>query len=111
MIKDAVTDGRLAKPIVKPVEVSFTSEEQRSYDEASAAIKDISRKLQAYDAAKMTKILMRGGSRASMAKIWFAHVRKRKELLSATDRKSTRLNSSHANISYDVFCLKKHPAR
>src|SRR3712207_8830200 len=23
------------------------------------------------------------------------------------DRKSTRLNSSHANISYDVFCLKK----
>src|SRR3712207_7886715 len=25
----------------------------------------------------------------------------------ATDRKSTRLNSSHANISYAVFCLKK----
>ena len=23
------------------------------------------------------------------------------------DRKSTRLNSSHANISYAVFCLKK----
>src|SRR6185295_20054299 len=23
------------------------------------------------------------------------------------DRKSTRLNSSHANISYTVFCLKK----
>src|SRR3712207_7528921 len=29
-------------------------------------------------------------------------------LLSAIpDRKSTRLNSSHANISYAVFCLKK----
>src|SRR3712207_7441234 len=29
----------------------------------------------------------------------------------ALDRKSTRLNSSHANISYAVFCLKnkKHP--
>src|SRR5947209_16075605 len=31
------------------------------------------------------------------------------------DRKSTRLNSSHANISYAVFCLKKkmieHTAR
>src|SRR3712207_7971110 len=26
---------------------------------------------------------------------------------SALDRKSTRLNSSHANISYAVFCLKK----
>src|SRR3712207_8960629 len=25
------------------------------------------------------------------------------------DRKSTRLNSSHANISYAVFCLKKTP--
>src|SRR3712207_8431792 len=26
---------------------------------------------------------------------------------SRRDRKSTRLNSSHANISYAVFCLKK----
>src|SRR3712207_6949082 len=26
---------------------------------------------------------------------------------STQDRKSTRLNSSHANISYAVFCLKK----
>src|SRR3712207_6996223 len=28
-------------------------------------------------------------------------------LLGHEDRKSTRLNSSHANISYAVFCLKK----
>src|SRR3712207_7899479 len=27
---------------------------------------------------------------------------------SSVDRKSTRLNSSHANISYAVFCLKKN---
>src|SRR3712207_7393755 len=27
------------------------------------------------------------------------------------DRKSTRLNSSHANISYAVFCLKKKHKR
>src|SRR3712207_7310323 len=27
--------------------------------------------------------------------------------LGMSDRKSTRLNSSHANISYAVFCLKK----
>src|SRR3712207_9008892 len=27
--------------------------------------------------------------------------------LASEDRKSTRLNSSHANISYAVFCLKK----
>src|SRR3712207_2332392 len=29
----------------------------------------------------------------------------------ARDRKSTRLNSSHANISYAVFCLKKKSPR
>src|SRR3712207_7140293 len=40
-------------------------------------------------------------------------VRGRRRILQATarldlrDRKSTRLNSSHANISYAVFCLKK----
>src|SRR3712207_8147923 len=28
-------------------------------------------------------------------------------VLTEEDRKSTRLNSSHANISYAVFCLKK----
>src|SRR3712207_8109578 len=30
-----------------------------------------------------------------------------KPLVHVRDRKSTRLNSSHANISYAVFCLKK----
>src|SRR3712207_7343455 len=29
------------------------------------------------------------------------------DVLEEIDRKSTRLNSSHANISYAVFCLKK----
>src|SRR3712207_526709 len=32
---------------------------------------------------------------------------RRKQALEILDRKSTRLNSSHANISYAVFCLKK----
>src|SRR5258707_2040495 len=31
----------------------------------------------------------------------------RREERGRQDRKSTRLNSSHANISYAVFCLKK----
>src|SRR3712207_7232641 len=30
------------------------------------------------------------------------------EMGKVIDRKSTRLNSSHANISYAVFCLKKN---
>src|SRR5947209_13010857 len=33
--------------------------------------------------------------------------RTNREAAVARDRKSTRLNSSHANISYAVFCLKK----
>src|SRR3712207_7960076 len=44
--------------------------------------------------------------------------RERKEIVAVTgsddlveDRKSTRLNSSHANISYAVFCLKKKMRR
>src|SRR3712207_8818151 len=36
-----------------------------------------------------------------------AKVFKLADKTSNLDRKSTRLNSSHANISYDVFCLKK----
>src|SRR3712207_8210810 len=32
-------------------------------------------------------------------------------LVAPLDRKSTRLNSSHANISYAVFCLKKKRSR
>src|SRR3712207_7433000 len=36
-----------------------------------------------------------------------AHDRRRPALVGRLDRKSTRLNSSHANISYAVFCLKK----
>src|SRR3712207_7268375 len=37
--------------------------------------------------------------------------RKRVQIARALiDRKSTRLNSSHANISYAVFCLKKKPS-
>src|SRR3712207_8579834 len=34
-------------------------------------------------------------------------IRFRSDIAEVLDRKSTRLNSSHANISYAVFCLKK----
>ncbi len=99
MIKDAVTDGRLAKPVVVPIEVDFGSAERRSYDDASGTIKEISRKLQTYDPARMTKILLRGGSRASLAKTWFAQVRRRKELLSSTQQKLLKA----------VELVKQHP--
>src|SRR3712207_8088274 len=55
--------------------------------------------------------------RATLPERWlFPHTETRQFVLLAAkiptswltrDRKSTRLNSSHANISYAVFCLKK----
>src|SRR6476620_11739895 len=47
-----------------------------------------------------------GGSRSSTPRRRWGR-RAHAPRASATDRKSTRLNSSHANISYAVFCLKK----
>src|SRR3712207_8919997 len=37
--------------------------------------------------------------------------RRHERELRRQDRKSTRLNSSHANLSYAVFCLKKKKKR
>src|SRR5437868_8285422 len=39
--------------------------------------------------------------------VWLAQDVTRTPVLMETDRKSTRLNSSHVSISYAVFCLKK----
>src|SRR5947209_16588046 len=56
--------------------------------------------------------LFRSRQRACLAAIWgpdhelsVQHIGEPTAI--GRDRKSTRLNSSHANISYAVFCLKK----
>src|SRR3712207_8269685 len=41
------------------------------------------------------------------AQFWYTTASSKAFISPAKDRKSTRLNSSHANISYAVFCLKK----
>ena len=87
MIKDAVTDGRLAKPQVVPVPVSFTESEKKIYIETSNKISVLSRKLGAYDPKKISILLFKGGYNANLAKLWFANVRKRKELLSSASNK------------------------
>src|SRR5688572_32670016 len=52
-----------------------------------------------------------GGSQFGYKLIWVLLMSNLMALLlqslSAQDRKSTRLNSSHSQISYAVFCLKK----
>src|SRR2546430_12288569 len=39
--------------------------------------------------------------------LWVGEVVQERPVLVGQDRKSTRLNSSHSQISYAVFCLKK----
>jgi superfamily II DNA or RNA helicase len=99
MIKDAVTDGRLAKPVIIPRPVRFSSYEQRVYEETSSKIQEISARLQVHDPATISNILMNGGPRSSLAKSWFANVRRRKEILSTASQKFTQV----LNI------VKEHP--
>ena len=87
MIKDAVIDGRLAKPVIIPKAVRFTSYEQTVYEETSSQIKEISARLKVHDPITISKILMNGGPRSSLAKSWFANVRRRREILSTTSQK------------------------
>src|SRR3712207_8575845 len=52
--------------------------------------------------AKSPRVLVMRGRRYPDVEHWFILPE-----AEGLDRKSTRLNSSHANISYAVFCLKK----
>src|SRR3712207_7079322 len=55
------------------------------------------------------QISARQPAAAAMAAMTMVHLSGGRFILGlgVSDRKSTRLNSSHANISYAVFCLKK----
>jgi superfamily II DNA or RNA helicase len=98
LIKEAVDDGRLAKPEIVSIEVSLTSEEKEIYKKTSESIRNISYKLNAYDPAIISKILYQGGMRSKYAKEWFNQVRLRKDLL----------NSSKLKLSKAVSIIQKH---
>src|SRR3712207_8415662 len=55
--------------------------------------------------AKIRKIVKRLRNKSESSVVF--HHNAEIEPEACEDRKSTRLNSSHANISYAVFCLKK----
>ncbi len=86
-IKNAVSDKRLAKPIVIPIRVHLTSQEEQDYNLFSSKIKNISNRFKRYDAASMTDLLKKGGFASGMAKAWFSNIRKRRMLLSCTENK------------------------
>src|SRR3712207_7463421 len=52
---------------------------------------------------ELERLLSRGKADVRCLK----HAQISRRMRPTVDRKSTRLNSSHANISYAVFCLKK----
>src|SRR3712207_7600460 len=54
-----------------------------------------------------TQPIVRRRQRVSAHGAGAAHANRGGPGADCADRKSTRLNSSHANISYAVFCLKK----
>src|SRR5205085_5673629 len=58
--------------------------------------------LSLHDALPIWRVRGRAVPRAGRAR-----ARRRQHALRHRDRKSTRLNSSHSQISYAVFCLKK----
>jgi superfamily II DNA or RNA helicase len=100
LIKDAVTDGRLAKPQIVSIPVNFTDSEKKIYNETSTKISYLSRKLGVFDPKRISVFLFKGGYNAKLAKSWFENVRKRKELLSSAQNKMLSV----------VNIVKKHPS-
>ncbi len=86
-IREAVSDRRLAKPVVIPIKVNLTEKESKEYDAFTSKIKNISNRFKRYDVNSMTDLLKKGGFASGMAKAWFSNVRKRKLLLSYAENK------------------------
>ena len=107
MLKEAVEDGRLTKPVVIPIKVKLTAKEQQLYDNHSIKIKNISARFKRYDANSMSILLKKGGFAAGMAKAWFSNIRKRKLLLSCADSKLSAvvdlIVNKHPNQKVMVF--------
>jgi superfamily II DNA or RNA helicase len=87
MIREAVEDERLAKPIVIPIKVRLTFEEKKLYDYYSTKIRNISDELNVSDPQLMASLLRKGGLSAKLARSWFENVRNRKNLINCAQDK------------------------
>jgi superfamily II DNA or RNA helicase len=106
-IKDAVADGRLAKPVIIPIKVKLTEKEQKFYDDYSKKIRTISLRFKRYDAKAMMELAKQGGFPSWQAKAWFSNVRKRKALLASAENKLSSavelIKIKHPNQKIMVF--------
>src|SRR5919202_1112795 len=87
MIKEAVRDKRLAKPVVIPIKVYLTNDEKETYVEYSKNIRNISNYLKTSDPKSISSLLVKRGHLAGLARAWFANVKNRKVLLSCAQKK------------------------
>jgi superfamily II DNA or RNA helicase len=87
MVKDAVEDGRLAKPILIPIKAKLTVEEKNLYHTYTNRIRKISNDLNISDPQSMAGLLKKGGISAKLASTWFENVRNRKNLINSAENK------------------------
>ena len=87
MIKEAVVDKRLARPVVIPIKVELTPHENKIYDTCSSEIRKLSRYLKSSNPNTIASILRERGFRSRLAKAWFAEVRRRKILINCAENK------------------------
>jgi superfamily II DNA or RNA helicase len=99
MIKEAVVDKRLARPVVIPIKVELTSEERKIYDRCTFEIRKVSRYLRSSNPSVIASILGRGGVRSRLARSWFDEVRKRKNMINCAENK----------LSMACDIISKHP--
>ncbi len=101
MIKDAVKDKRLARPVLIPIKVDLTYNEKKVYNECSAKIRNISIYLNTSDPKSISSLLRRGGRTAGLARAWFANVKERKNLINCAKNK--------LSAAVDIIATK-HPS-
>ena len=101
MIKDAVKDKRLARPVLIPIKVDLSYNEKKVYDECSAKIRNISMYLNTSDPKSISSMLRRGGRTAGLARAWFANVKERKNLINCAKNK--------LSAAVDIIATK-HPS-
>jgi superfamily II DNA or RNA helicase len=101
MIKEAVRDKRLVKPIVIPIKVHLTYDEKNMYAEYSKKIRNISGYLNSSDPKSISSLLSKRGHLAGLARAWFANVKNRKILLNCAQNKL---------LAATEIITRKHPS-